>query len=239
MVPSILQRAKAALAAGNDEPSNRERATVELDTKLLQQVRPYTLASVKKLGNLKRLASSTTARGIAGDFVECGTYKGGSAAVLGSALGPERHLWLYDSFEGMPEVKAVDGTDANEWVGKLRASDEDVKEVLTSVGLSPNQYTIRKGWFDQTFLQPLPERVALLHCDADWHASVTVVLETFYPRVAEGGVVVLDDFGWWEGCREAFYDFCARHGEKPLLERMDCDQAYWIKGKTNNRTGQD
>jgi O-methyltransferase len=239
MVPSILQRAKAALAAGNNEPPNRERATVELDAKLLRQVRPYTLASAKKLGNLKRLASSTTERGIEGDFVECGTYKGGSAAVLGSALTAGRHLWLYDSFEGMPDVKEIDGMDAAEWVGRLRASDDDVREILTSAGLSRHQYTIRKGWFDQTFLQPLPERVALLHCDADWHASVTAVLETFYPRLPEGGVAILDDFGWWEGCREAFYDFCARHGEKPLLERVDCDQAYWIKGKTNNRTVQD
>ena len=238
-MPSILQRAKAALAAGKNEPPNRERAIVELDAKLLQQVRPYTLASAKKLGNLKRLASSTTERGIEGDFVECGTYKGGSAAVLGSALTAGRHLWLYDSFEGMPDVKEIDGTDAGEWVGRLRASDDDVREILTSVGLSRHQYTIRKGWFDQTFLQPLPERVALLHCDADWHASVTAVLETFYPRLPEGGVVILDDFGWWEGCREAFYDFCARHGEKPLLERVDCDQAYWIKGKTNNRAVQD
>ncbi len=238
-MPSILQRAKAALTARDNGALNRERATVDLDAKLLQQVRPYTLASAKKLGNLKRLAASTTERSIEGDFVECGTYKGGSAAVLGSALTPGRHLWLYDSFEGMPEVKEIDGADAGEWVGRLRASDDDVREILTLVGLSPSQYTIRKGWFDHTFLQQLPERVAVLHCDADWHASVTVVLETFYPRVAEGGVVVLDDFGWWEGCREAFYDFCARHGEKPLLERVDCDQAYWIKGKTNNRTGQD
>ncbi|HEY5884266.1 MAG TPA: TylF/MycF/NovP-related O-methyltransferase [Pyrinomonadaceae bacterium] len=237
-MPSILQRAKAALTT-SPEPHGLERDSVELDARLLQQVRPFTLASAKKLGNLKRLATSAIKRNIEGDFVECGTYKGGSSAVLGAELTTDRHLWLYDSFEGMPEVKEIDGVDAGEWVGKLHASEDEVKEALRIVGLTSGQYTIRKGWFDQTFEQPLPERVALLHCDADWHASVTVVLETFYPRVADGGVVILDDFGWWEGCREAFYDFCARHGEKPLLERVDCDQAYWIKGKTNNRSGQD
>ena len=62
--------------------------------------------------------------------------------------------------------------------------------------------------------------------------------EAVHERIPPGGVVVLDDFGWWEGCREAFYDFCSRHGEKPLLERVDCDQAYWIKGKTDNRDRQ-
>jgi O-methyltransferase len=81
----------------------------------------------------------------------------------------------------------------------------------------------------------LPERVALLHCDADWYDSVHIVLRTFYPLIPPGGCVILDDFGYWEGCREAFYDFCLQRGEKPLLERLEADQAYWIKGKTHNR----
>ena len=99
--------------------------------------------------------------------------------MLATVLTPERHLWLYDSFEGMPPVSEVDREDAKEWVGKLVASEEDVMQVLTSVGLSNTQYTIRKGWFNQTFREPLPRSVALLHCDADWYDSVSIVLETF------------------------------------------------------------
>ena len=205
------------------------------DAKLLKRVQPYTLSSPNALKNLKRLATRVNRNGIEGDFVECGAYKGGSAAVLATALIPEQHLWLYDSFEGMPPVSEVDGENAKEWVGKCVASEADAIQVLTAVGLSNTQYTIRKGWFNQTFKKPLPRRVALLHCDADWYNSVLIVLETFYPLIPKGGCVILDDFGYWEGCREAFYDFCFKYGEKPLLERLGGSQASWIKGKGHNR----
>jgi O-methyltransferase len=205
------------------------------DGLLLERVRPYTMMSRSKLRNLKRLASQVVSDGVAGDFVECGTCKGGSSAVIASALRSDRHLWLYDSFEGLPEAGDVDGPAALAWTGGARAVEQDVIDVLTATGIRPERYTIRKGWFEDSFQQPLPKQVAFLHCDADWHDSVLLTLETFYPLMADGGIVVLDDFGWWEGCREAFYSFCWRHDERPLLERCGSDQAWWIKGKTHSR----
>ena len=205
------------------------------DEALLERVKPYTLCGENKLRSLLRLSKYLNQWKIAGDFVECGTYKGGSAAIVSSQLTRDRHLWLYDSFQGMPTTTDKDGTDAQQWIGQCLASVADVEAALAIAGTQPRQYTIRAGWFDQTFQEPLPETVALLHCDADWYDSVRLVLETFYPRIPVGGCVVLDDFGFWEGCREAFYDFCAAHDEKPLIERVDVDQAFWIKGRTHNR----
>jgi O-methyltransferase len=212
-----------------------ERARRRLDeTELLRRVRPFTLLTTEKLRSLKRLARLINDTGIAGDFVECGTYKGGSAGVLSSEIA-QRHLWLYDSFQGMPDVQEIDGEGAKEAVGACRAEEANVIEILSALSVPKTQYTIRKGYFDQTFQEPLPEKVALLHCDADWYDSVTLVLETFYPRIPKGGCIILDDFGWWEGTRIAFYDFCFKYGEKPLLERVGTDQAYWIKGKEHWR----
>ena len=202
---------------------------------LLRKVKPYSLSSRPTLSTLKALVDLVNTRGVEGDVVECGTYKGGSAAVLATGLTAKRHLWLYDSFEGMPPVSDADGEDARQHVGDCLAREEDVIEVLGLVGVSSAQYTIRKGWFEETFKLPLPPKVALLHCDADWHDSVMAVLEAFYPLVSEGGCVILDDFGYWEGCRKAFYDFCLGHGEMPLLERSGLSQAYWFKGRANNR----
>lgn len=204
------------------------------EARLLRKVRPYTLLTPEKLRSLKRLARLINDTGIEGDFVECGTYKGGSAGVLSSEIA-QRHLWLYDSFRGMPPVQEIDGEGAKEAVGACRADEADVIRILSLLGVLKAQYTIRKGYFDQTFKEPLPERVALLHCDADWYDSVTLVLETFYPRIPKGGCIILDDFGWWEGTRIAFYDFCFKYGEKPLLERVGTDQAYWIKEKEHWR----
>jgi len=235
---SYLQEATHSLGRAKYRLLNKAKRLTDPTEKLLEKVKPYTMSSRLKLRSLKNLAELVNENKVPGDFVECGTFKGGSAAIISTALTPARRLWLFDSFEGLPDVKDIDGVDSKEWVGKCRAAEEDVIEALTNVGASPNQYLLRKGWFQETFRGELPGQVALLHCDADWYDSVLLTLETFYERIPPGGVVVLDDFGWWEGCREAFYDFCNRHGEKPLLERVDCDQAYWIKGKTDNRDRQ-
>lgn len=212
----------------------------ELDS-LFRTVQPYTYCSIGKLTALTKVSQYLNQNNILGDFVECGTYKGGSAAAISQYLSSEfldsnRHLWLYDSFAGLPETSSQDGEDAKQWIGGCYANIDDVHEVMKLVGTSKTDYTIREGWFEQTFVNyPLPEKVALLHCDADWYKSVLLVLETFYERIPVGGCVVLDDFGFWEGCREAFYDFCHKYNEKPLIERVESDQAFWIKGRMNNR----
>ena len=142
---------------------------------LINQVRPYTLCSEEKLKSLISLGEYLNKAGIQGDFVECGTSKGGSAAVLSKYLGDYRHLWLYDSFEGMPETTDKDGVGAKKWIGKCVGSIEDVRKVMNIVLTSKESYSIKKGWFRQTFRDKLPERVALLHCDVDWYESVTIV----------------------------------------------------------------
>jgi O-methyltransferase len=135
----------------------------------------------------------------------------------------------------MPETTEIDGHAAREWIGKCAAAIKDVETVLHLVGTTSEQFKIIPGWFQDTFSKLLPDHVSLLHCDADWYDSVLLVLRTFYPRISNGGVVVLDDFGHWEGCREAFYDFYREVSEKPLLERYGTTQASWIKGKQHNR----
>ena len=203
--------------------------------KLINTVKPYTLCDPQRIKSLINLSEYVNSRGIEGDFVECGTYKGGVSAVLSKYMGAGRRLHMYDSFEGLPETSEEDGLQAANWVGKCVGSVEDVKEVMRLVHTEDDKYVIRKGWFEQTFSGKLPNKVALLHCDADWYSSVMIVLDTFYPLMPEGGCIVLDDFGYWEGCREAFYDFCKKCGEKPLIERIGRSQAYWIKGKEHNR----
>ena len=86
-----------------------------------------------------------------------------------------------------------------------------------------------------TFCQELPPQVCLLHIDADWFESVDLALNTFYDRVTSGGIIVLDDFGHWEGCRRAFYEFAAKRQIHPLLERFGHTQAFWIKDRKHNR----
>lgn len=202
----------------------------------IRSVRPYTMGESDSLNNLYRLGLQVAKEGIPGDHVECGTYHGGSAAATAIGFGPgSRTMWLYDSFEGLPEPKAIDGPDAGQWAGSCVGAVERLHEILKKVNVPKDRIHVRKGWFQDTFAEPLPEKIALLHIDADWYDSVALALNTFYDRVVEGGVIALDDFGYWEGCREAFYDFCAKRNIRPLLERCGVAQAWWIKGKTHNR----
>jgi O-methyltransferase len=205
------------------------------DEDLFEMIKPYTLVTPERLSNLLRLARDLDTREINGDVVECGTYKGGTAALLGSAMG-DRSLWLYDSFEGLPETTEKDGAYAKRHVGDCKGTEKELREILEKAGVDGERCHIRAGWFQETFKLPLPERIALLHCDADWYESVLLTLETFFPRVVPGGFIILDDFGYFEGAREAFYEFCLRCGERPLLERRGITQAFWMKGRSHNRS---
>lgn len=202
----------------------------------LERIAPYALGGLRVLEKLQRLARDIVARNVPGDFVECGVFNGGSAAAIVAELrATDKRAWLYDSFEGMPSTTTQDGKTAAEFVGACKGEVAKVKEAIAIARFPSERLVIRKGWFDRTFQEPLPEKVALLHLDCDWYESVLLALRTFYDRVPEGGVVILDDFGHWEGCREAFYDFVAERKLKPLLERFSHTQAFWVKGRMHNR----
>lgn len=202
----------------------------------LLQLEAYSVSGLLTLERLYRLGQDVVARDVQGDFVECGVYNGGSAAAMACAFrSSNRRLWLYDSFQGMSATQAVDGELASRYVGELVGDEARVRKALAVASFPESRCVIRKGWFVDTLQLPLPEKVAQLHVDADWYDNVTLILETFYDRVSDGGVIILDDFGHWEGCREAFYDFVRGRGLKPLLERSGHTQAFWIKGRGHNR----
>jgi O-methyltransferase len=204
---------------------------------LIRLARPYTMVEPMRLAMLYGLANEICNSPIKGAIVECGVCQGGSAMILAAAIKNlrDRKLWLYDTFEGLPAPGPRDGQLAREFEGKLRGSIRTVQEVIGKAGLPLERVVLRKGPFRDTFSQPLPQKVALLHIDADWYDSVIDCLRTFYPLVVTGGVIVLDDFGHWEGAREAFYDFCTEQNVKPLIERVGYTQMFWRKEMDHNR----
>lgn len=202
----------------------------------LQQLAPYSVSGIRSLEKLYRLGLDVIARGVEGDFVECGVFNGGSAAAMACAMRTtNRRIWLFDSFQGMSPTQDKDGMLAAQYVGALVGEEVRVREAMRMAKMPEDRYIIRKGWFADTLRLPLPEKVAQLHIDADWYDNVTLILKTFYDRVPDGGSIILDDFGHWEGCREAFYDFVRERNLKPLLERCGHTQAFWIKGRGHNR----
>jgi len=153
--------------------------------------------------------------GVAGDIVECGTWKGGMIAGMVSILGADRVYYLFDSFEGLPEVKEIDGLAAKAWqsdtnnvhyFNNCSAEEGDARKAMTRSGAT--HYRIRKGWFSESMetFSSL-NGIAILRLDADWYDSTMVCLVHLFPKINKGGILILDDYYTWEGCSKAIHDY--------------------------------
>jgi hypothetical protein len=140
--------------------------------------------------------------GVNGDFVECGTWKGGMTAAAADLLGDERGYLLFDSFEGLPPVEAIDGPAAKRWQNDTTSPwyynncTADVADADEAMKLSKcNNYKIVKGWFEQTLPSNAADiEIAILRLDADWYKSTYTCLEHLFPKVKENGLVIIDDY---------------------------------------------
>ena len=195
-----------------------------------------TLVGKKRLDFLQKAAKDVMKSGLRGCYVECGVWRGGSAGVVGKVL-KDRDMWLFDSFAGMPKPGCFDidyrGRSARDMVaGGLPldgdASDYDVCwDYLKSLGLEMKRVHVIKGWFRDTFRQAIGlGPLAILHLDCDFYDSVKLALRRWMPSVADGGYVIIDDYGHWRGCRKAVDEYLgARVKELHKIDRT----GVWLK----------
>jgi O-methyltransferase len=198
------------------------------------------MVGLKRLKALDYLVHQIDGLNVPGDVVECGTCNGGSAAILArvacrSPLG--RHTWLLDSFAGLPPAGPLDGPRAGEYTGLCHGSTDRVRQVLHRVSVPESAVTLLPGWFQDTLPHFQVERIALLHIDADWYDSVLLCLDHLFDRVCPGGFVVLDDFGYWEGCRNAWQEFRKNRGLEIELTPVDGIGVYFQKPRATARSG--
>lgn len=187
----------------------------------------YTMVSNRNLVGLARLIGQLDRLGLPGAVVECGVWNGGASALLAAThlrARPQlaREFWLFDSFQGLPPPGGNDGArlQAAYFEGWCTGDPAAVRRALALAGLPPERAHIVPGWFDATLPQAQVGPIALLHIDADWYDSVLLVLRTLFDRVAPGGVVVLNDYGFWQGCDRAVQDFLAERGLSHLAIRQ-------------------
>lgn len=202
---------------------------------IIRAVRPYTMTDVEKLYAVITAARYVTRYAIPGSVVECGVWRGGSMHAMARALdgagSRERDLYLFDTYEGMtppgPRDRRSDGRQASELMstyGKTSrvwayASLEDVQEGFQEVPYPQEKLHFVKGPVEETIPAEAPERIAVLRLDTDWYASTAHELTHLYDRLSPGGVLLLDDYGWWQGSREAVDEFLDRTGARLFLTR--------------------
>jgi O-methyltransferase len=207
------------------------------DVDLYRRVGAYTMTTPPRIYALARAVEYVVRREIHGALVECGVWRGGSmmaAALTLLRLGvTDRELYLYDTFSGMPPPTEHDTTRDGERAADLLArgeadsdiwaiaSLEDVRTAVLSVGYPAEHIHFVKGPVEETLPGDAPDEIALLRLDTDWYSSTKHELEHLYPRLASGGVLILDDYGYWQGARRAVDEHFAATGDVLLLNRID------------------
>lgn len=213
---------------GMPEVTQDERALVD-------EFAPYTMnPAILQWGLLKSL-QYVQQRGIPGAIVECGVWRGGNMLLAAKAVR-DRDIWLYDTFAGMtaptehdrktggadarPKFEAQQKDGYNEW---CFASLGEVTGNFETHGLLSDRVKFVKGPVEQTLSGPdMPAQIALLRLDTDWYESVKACLEALYPRLSQGGVLILDDYGSWQGARKAVDEYFA---DKPAPLLIPIEQA--------------
>lgn len=207
--------------------------------RIARLVRPYTLTTPERIFALCAAVRYLIRAGVPGDIVECGVWRGGSMMAAAYTLhdmgNPDRRLVLFDTFEGMspPDQRDVTYTDesAADRLARSSRSDprsvwayaplDDVRANMASTGYPAEQIVYVPGKVEETIPAAAPGQIALLRLDTDWYVSTRHELEHLFPRIAPGGVLIVDDYGHWRGARQALDEYLAAQGVQLLLNRID------------------
>ena len=208
--------------------------------KLYNLCKPFTMTSTERMYSLYKAVNYILENNIPGDFVECGVWKGGSALLIAQMLSDKnivnRKVILYDTYEGMSEPTEQDKNIVGEPAASLLqessieiqdsiwcySSFEEVKHNLSLSGLLPECIIMIKGKVEDTIPTQLPTKsISLLRLDTDWYESTKHELNYLYPLLNKNGVLIIDDYGHWEGCRKAVDEYILTHNLSILFNRID------------------
>lgn len=173
---------------------------------------------------------------VEGDIVECGVWRGGMIAAMAELAGENRTVHLFDSFEGLPPAKEVDGKDALHWQADTTspnyynncAADESFA-IDSLQKANHKRYQLYKGWFQDTLSSYRGNNIAILRLDGDWYDSVKECLVKLFPLVAEGGVIIIDDYYTWDGCSKAVHDYLSEVKSPSRVHQWSNRVAYIVK----------
>jgi len=216
-------------------------APAGMDEEALATIResaPFTLTDPPRVFGLIQAIRYIVRNNIPGDYVECGVWAGGStmaaARTLVSLGDTSRHLYLFDTFEGMTAPTSKDIAPTGETAESLLArsdptqadsawavvSLEQVKANVASIGYPPENVHYVKGMVEDTIPEQAPEQIALLRLDTDWYESTLHEMVHLLPRTIPSGVLIVDDYGWWKGAQQAVDEYIAEHQIPILLNRL-------------------
>jgi O-methyltransferase len=209
----------------------------ETDTELCRVVGPYTMTTPPRIYALRRAVEYIATRPVQGSVVECGVWRGGSMMAVALTLlrlgVTDRDLYLFDTFSGMSEPGDEDVKHSGERAADVLASAsreshdwavapiEQVREAVLGVGYPKDRVHFVQGRVEDTVPANAPAKIALLRLDTDWYSSTKHELVHLYPRLGRGGVLIVDDYAYWQGARKAVDEYIQENDLSLLLNRID------------------
>ena len=206
---------------------NLKRITKPIDLEedfmnIYNQVKPFTMVSIERLYATYQAIKYVERNNIPGDIVECGVWKGGCSMLMALSLeSTNRIIYLYDTFKGMPKPGAKDVDyegNAPKWKAKWCYSPLlEVHMNMMQTGYPFHRFI--QGKVENTIPKTMPDKIAVLRLDTDWYESTLHELTHLYPLLSKGGVLLLDDYGYWKGQRKAADEYFK--DKNPLIHRDD------------------
>ncbi|MGP0068511.1 MAG: TylF/MycF family methyltransferase [Isosphaeraceae bacterium] len=202
--------------------------------------RAHTMIGRKRLDNVRICVEDVLARGVPGDLIETGVWRGGATILMRAILKAhgvtDRVVWVADSFAGLPPPDSnqypQDEGDRLHTFGELAVALEQVQDNFRRYGLLDDQVRFLEGWFRETLPSAPIERLAVLRLDGDMYQSTIEALESLYDKVSVGGYVIVDDYGNVAGCRQAVHDFRDARGIRDGIRPIDWAGVYWCRSPT-------
>ena len=220
----------------------------ENDIEVIKSVKQFTLTSIERRFALIQAVNYIIKNKIAGDIVECGVWKGGSIMAIAKTLltlkSYDKELYLFDTFEGMPkpkefDVASYDNRMAIKQFEDLKINDnssnwskielDEVRNNVFSTKYNKEKFHFIKGKVEDTIPEFSPETISILRLDTDWYESTRHELIHLFPRLVKGGVIIIDDYGYWKGAKKAVDEYFTENNIPILLNRIDTTGRIGIK----------
>lgn len=200
------------------------------ELKIITNAKLYTMTSYQNLNFLIRSFQHVINNNLEGDFVECGVWQGGNVILLKNLMTEykimRKQIYAYDTFEGMTKPTAIDKD--------IRFKQEKASDLMKKNLKSLNTHNIHcyypidkvrknilnnckdiknikliKGDVLKTLLvkDNIPNKISILRLDTDWYKSTKIELEILFPKLVKNGVLIIDDYGDFLGCKKAVDEY--------------------------------
>jgi hypothetical protein len=237
---------KFALAKAGYKPAPIIPDEPEWVRDICHRVQAFTMTSFERIASLCHAIEYINDRKLAGDIVECGVWRGGSMMAAAMTLmrlnDTRRRLHLFDTFEGMSPPTEIDraslsgisaaqllaSSNPTEEIWAISSLDETCRN-LAQTGYPENLINFVKGRVEETLPAQAPQQIALLRLDTDWYESTRHELVHLFPRLLSGGVLIIDDYGHWQGAKQAVDEYIQENQLHLFLHRIDYSGRVTVK----------